>query len=284
MKNRKKLIYIVSGIAMILLLVVIFLPSILTAFGFHPDYDGQEFDLTGKKALIVTTSHGVLNKPGETDGPATGVFASEMTIPYYEFLDAKLQVDVASIEGGEIPIDPFSFRRALKSDQDERYLEDAAFQAKTKNSIPIQDLDLKDYDVVFFAGGWGAAYDMASEMMGQKVSEAYYNSAVLFGSVCHGALAFTEAKDTTGGYLVRGRTMTGVTQKQLQQFGIEYTPKHPEEELKKAGANYQSNHKLVDPFATLTVIDEERRFVTGQNQNSSHETAQLIMQVLSEEQ
>ena len=187
-------------------------------------------------------------------------------------------------KGGEIPIDPFSFRRALRSDQDVRYLEDEAFQAKVKNSIPIAEVDIKAYDVVFFSGGWGAAYDMASEMVADKVTNAYYNSDVLFGSVCHGALAFTEAKDSTGNYLVKGRTMTGVTQKQLQQFGIEFTPKHPEEELIKAGANYQANHKRVDPFATLTVMDEEKRFITGQNQNSSHETAQLIMKVLTEKQ
>ncbi len=278
----KRVLYIIIGILATLLVVVIMLPSILQSLGFHPEYDGQEFDLKGKKALVVTTSHGVLNKPGETEGPATGVFASEMTIPYYEFFDAHMDVDVASIQGGEIPIDPFSFRRVLRSDQDKRYLEDEAFQAKVKNSIPVESIDFKTYDVVFFAGGWGAAYDMASDMMGEKVSEAYYNSKVLFGSVCHGALAFTEAKDSAGEYLVKGRTMTGVTQKQLQQFGIEFTPKHPEEELKKAGANYQANHKRVDPFATLTVIDEERRFITGQNQNSSHETAQLIMLVLNE--
>lgn len=282
MKNKKTLIYIALSMLAILIIFAIAAPSILKSFGFHPDYEGEQYDLTEKKALIVTTSHGVLNKPGETDGPATGVFASEMTIPYYEFLDANMQVDVASIKGGEIPIDPFSFRRALKSDQDKRYLEDEVFQAKTKNSIPIENLDIKAYDIVFFAGGWGAAYDMASEVVAEKVTDAYYNSDVLFGSVCHGALAFTEAKDKNGDYLVKGRTMTGVTQKQLEQFGIEYTPKHPEEELKKAGAIYQANHKIIDPFATITVMDEERRFITGQNQNSSHETAQLIMKVLHE--
>ena len=282
MKNKRILIYIVASIVVILGILAIAMPSILKSFGFHPDYEGEQYDLTGKKALIVTTSHGVLNKPGETDGPATGVFASEMTIPYYEFFDANMEVDVASIKGGEIPIDPFSFRRALKSDQDKRYLEDESFQAKTKNSIPIENLDIKAYDIVFFAGGWGAAYDMASEVVAEKVSDAYYNSDVLFGSVCHGALAFTEAKDKNGEYLVKGRTMTGVTQKQLEQFGIEYTPKHPEEELKKAGAIYKANHKIIDPFATITVMDEEQRFITGQNQNSSHETAQLIMKVLQE--
>ncbi len=279
----KKAFYGLIGVVALVVISIIALPSILQLFGYHPDYDGEQYDLQGKKALIVTTSHGVLNKPGETDGPATGVFASEMTIPYYEFYDANMQVDVASIKGGAIPIDPFSFKYALRSDQDKRYLEDEAFQAKVKNSIPIATVDLKNYDVVFFSGGWGAAYDMASEMIAEKVSEAYYNSNVLFGSVCHGALAFTEAKDKNGEYLVKGRTMTGVTQKQLQQFGIEFTPKHPQEELEKTGADYKANHKIVDPFATLTVIDEEQRFITGQNQNSSHETAQLIMKVLAEQ-
>lgn len=279
---NKKVIYGLSGLVVTVALLAALLPSILRSFGFHPDYDGEAYDLSGKKALIVTTSHGVLNKPGETDGPATGVFASEMTIPYYEFLDANMTVDLASIEGGEIPIDPQSFWYFLKSEQDERFLDDETFQEKVKNSIALEHVDFREYDVVFFAGGWGAAYDMASEEVAAKVSAAYYDSDVLFGSVCHGALAFTEAKDKNGDYLVKGRTMTGVTQRQLEQFGIEYTPKHPEEELRKAGADYQANHKVIDPFATLTVIDEEKRFVTGQNQNSSHETAQLMMKVLSE--
>ena len=220
MKNKRTWIYIVSGFVAILLVVAIALPSILKSFGFHPDYDGEEFDLNGKKALIVTTSHGVLNKPGETEGNATGVFGSEMTIPYYEFLDANMQVEVASIKGGEIPIDPASFLYFIKEDADKRYLKDDIFQAKVKNSIPIKDVDFKQYDVVFFAGGWGAAYDMAqSEILAEKVSEAYYNSEVIFGSVCHGALAFTEARDSTGNYLVRGRTMTGSDSKTTGSIG-----------------------------------------------------------------
>ena len=285
MKTKRILIYIVSGIALLLTVLVITLPAILKSFGFHPDYAGEAFNLEGKRALIVTTSHGVLNKPGETDGRPTGVFGSEMTIPYYEFLDAHMQVDVASIEGGEIPIDPSSFLYFIKEDADKRYLKDDIFQAKTRHSIPLKEADFTHYDVVFFAGGWGAAYDMAqSKILAQKVSEAYYNSDLIYGSVCHGALAFTEAKDSTGNYLVAGRTMTGVTQNQLDQLGIEFTPKHPEAELKKAGANFQANHKWMDFFATLTVIDEEKRFVTGQNQNSGHETSQMIMKVLTEKQ
>lgn len=277
------MLYIGLSILALFLVLAIALPSILQSFGFHPDYEGEQFDLTEEKALIVTTSHSVLNKPGEITGRATGVFGSEMTIPYYEFLDANMQVDVASIEGGEIPIDPSSFLYFIKEDADKRYLKDEIFQAKVKNSIPLTEVDFKEYDVVFFAGGWGAAYDMAqSKLLAEKVSEAYYDSEVIYGSVCHGALAFVEARDSTGEYLIKGRTMSGVTQKQLDQLGIAFTPKHPEEELKKAGANFQANHKRMDFFATITVVDEEKRFVTGQNQNSGHETSQLILKTLSE--
>ena len=55
---------------------------------------------------MIGTNHGILNAPGETSGDPTGVALSEMTHPYYTFLDAGMTVDVASIEGGNIPIDP----------------------------------------------------------------------------------------------------------------------------------------------------------------------------------
>jgi putative intracellular protease/amidase len=257
--------------------------SILESRGLNPDFEGNEYNLEEKKALIVTTSHGVLNKPGETDGKATGVAASEMTAPYYEFLDANMEVHVASIRGGEIPVDPVSMRRYIRCEADERYLRDDIFQTKVKNSIPIEEVDFTQYDVIFFAGGWGAAYDMGqSDTLAKKVSHAYYNSNAIFGSVCHGALAFVNAKDSTGQSLIKGRTMTGVTQKQLDEINIEFTPLHPEEELRKAGANYQCSTGKRDIFETLTVVDEEKRFVTGQNQNSGHETAQKIMEILND--
>jgi putative intracellular protease/amidase len=257
--------------------------SILESRGLNPDFDGDIFNLEGKKALIVTTSHGVLNRPGETDGKATGVAAAEMTAPYYEFLDANMEVHVASIKGGQIPVDPVSLRRYIRCEADERYLKDDIFQAKVENSIPIEDVDCTQYDVIFFAGGWGAAYDMGqSRLLAKKVSDSYYASNVIFGSVCHGALAFVNAKDSLGQPLIQGRTMTGVTQKQLDEVGVKFTPLHPEEELRKAGANYQCSTGKRDVFETLTVVDEEKRFVTGQNQNSGHETAQKIMEILND--
>ena len=51
--------------------------------------------------------------------------------------------------------------------------------------------------------------------------------------------------------------------------------------MKKAGAIFQSETAFRDVFATLTVVDDEKRFVTGQNQNSGHETAYAMMKILN---
>ena len=102
----KKLLSTVVALSALVGVFLLALPSILHTAGLHPEYQGPTVELPGKRALIITTSHGVLNAPGETDGPATGVAASELTHPYYTFLDGGMTVDVASIKGGDIPIDP----------------------------------------------------------------------------------------------------------------------------------------------------------------------------------
>ena len=133
------------------------------------------------------------------------------------------------------------------------------------------------------AGGWGAAYDLGqSKILGEKVSEAYYAQKPTIGSVCHGALGLIQARDTVGNFLITGRTMTGVTDKQLKELGITVTPLHPETELRKLGVNFKSNTGNQDMLQTITVIDEEQRFVTGQNQNSGHETAQKMMEIIAQ--
>ena len=278
---------IIAAIVIILVSFFAFLsqlPNILHQAGLHPDYaESKTYDLKGKKALIITTSHDVLNHRGEKTGKPTGVFASEMTVPYYEFQDAGMHVDLGSIKGGEIPIDPQSFLFMIKSTSDSRYLEDPEFQNKARTSFKIDDIDFTSYDIIWLAGGWGAAYDLGqSQVLGKKVSQAYYAQKPLIGSVCHGALGLIQARDTLGNFLITGRTMTGVTDKQLIELGITQTPLHPESELRKLGVNFKSKTGSRDLFQTLTVVDEERRFVTGQNQNSGHETAQKLMSILLE--
>ena len=274
------------GVACIALFAAFILavPTIMHSLGLHPEYTGETHQLpAGKRALIITTSHGVLNAPGETTGEATGIAISELTHPYYSYLDAGMKIDVASIKGGQIPVDPSTLRRTMITPEDKRYLNDPALIAKVENSLRIDDVNFSQYDIIFLVGGWGAAYDLGySDVLANKIGEAYYGSKEpLIGSVCHGALGLINVKDRDGNKLIAGRAMTGVTDKQVKELGIELTPQHPETELRKAGAVFESQTAFRDVFATHVAIDAEQRFITGQNQNSGMETAQKMIAIMA---
>jgi len=274
-----------GGLLLMIGLIVLALPTLLHKAGLHPEYHGEIAQVpAGKRALIIATNHSVLSAPGETSGDATGVMASEMTHPYYNFLDAGVEVDIASIKGGEIPVDPQTLSRIVKTPEDDRFLADSIFLAKVKNSLAIVDVDVTQYDIIFIAGGWGAAYDLGySTELGEKITEAYYaDKQAVIGGVCHGVLGLIKAKDRDGNLLIAGRRMTGVTDKQIKELGIiDITPQHPEAELRKAGVIFESQTAFRDLFATHVVVDDEERFVTGQNQNSGHETAQKMMAIVA---
>jgi hypothetical protein len=78
---KKLLVGLAIGLGVVGVFVLL-LPQILHTLGMHPEYNGPSFDLPGKRALVITTSHDVLAAPGATEGPPTGVVASEMTHPY----------------------------------------------------------------------------------------------------------------------------------------------------------------------------------------------------------
>jgi putative intracellular protease/amidase len=247
--------------------------SVLRRIGLHPD-DGEAVGLAmaGTRALCVATNHSVLDI-----GVATGVFASELTVPYYVFLDAGMQVDVASPLGGVIPLDPLSMKVSIRTPQDDRMLGDAVLRHHLMASQTIADLDFAAYDIVFFAGGWGAAFDLGqSEELGRKVSAAYAAGRVL-GGICHGPLGLLKGVTSEGELIVKNRRLTAVTDKQIHQLGIEITPLHPETALREAGARFESRtHPLRDFFANHYVADGD--LVTGQNQNAGPMVARLMMQ------
>jgi putative intracellular protease/amidase len=86
------------------------------------------------------------------------------------------------------------------------------------------------------------------------------------------------ATEADGKPLVEGKTMTGVTDKQLEALGVTVTPLHPETELRKQNANFVGNTAFRDFFATYVAVDGN--FVTGQNQNTSGPTSQKLLSLL----
>jgi putative intracellular protease/amidase len=246
---------------------------LLQQFGVHPkDREAVALDMRGTRALCIATNHGVLDI-----GVATGVFGSELTVPYYVFLDAGMQVDVASPLGGVVPVDPLSMKPEIRTPEDDRLLDDTDFRQKLTSSLAIADIDFAAYDIIYFAGGWGAAFDLGqSDVLGRKVSDAYAAGRVI-GGICHGPLGLLRGRTPDGELIVKGRRVTAVTDKQVHELGVAITPLHPETALREAGALFEGKrHPARDFFANHFVVDGD--LITGQNQNAGPMVARLMMQ------
>ena len=241
-----------------------------------------KYSFEGKRALIITTSHGSLDKvdpqTGKTvkKGKPTGVHASELTEAYDFFTSANLQVDIASVKGGEIPVDPFSMLPLVRTSYDKKWLNNIEFQKKIKSSISIKDVDVSVYDYIFIAGGWGAAYDLGqSDVLGEKITEANAQKKII-GTVCHGCLGLAKALKEDGSPLVKNVNVTGVSNRQLKEVMKSGTPLHPETEMKRLGARYTNETGIIETFKSLVVVDVQNRLVTGQNQKSTIDTVYLM--------
>lgn len=255
------------------------LRAVLRGLGVHPeDRTPAQFDLRGRSALCIATNHGVLDV-----GVPTGVFGSELTVPYYLFRDAGMRVDVASPRGGIIPVEPLSVKEELRTPADDRMLADDVFREQLTNSLAIPTVDFASYDIVYLAGGWGAAFDLGqSDALGAGISAANAAGRVI-GGICHGPLGLLRARRADGELLVKGRRLTAVTDAQVHQLGVSITPLHPESALRAAGALFESaKHPIRDFFANHFVVDGD--LVTGQNQNAGPMVARLMMQRVADQQ
>ncbi|CAE8591983.1 unnamed protein product [Polarella glacialis] len=118
---------------------------------------GKKYSLSGKKALVITTSHRVLGNETCTTCKETGVSSPEMTVPYLIFRDAGMDVAIATIRGGEVPVDSVA---KYFTHWDVEFWNDATAIAATKNTKSVDDVDFTSFDLIYMAGGWGASYDL----------------------------------------------------------------------------------------------------------------------------
>ena len=112
-----------------------------------------------KRVLMVLTSHEDMG----VSGKKTGNWFDEVATPYYRFKEAGFDLTMASPKGGLAPIDPFSYDDLFMTENTHRFLEDPAAQRALANTIRFKDIDVNDYDGVFFPGGYGQLWDLASD-------------------------------------------------------------------------------------------------------------------------
>lgn len=104
--------------------------------------------------LIIVTSFTNINQNHKT-----GVWLEEFAIPYNEFSEMGYKITVASIPGGNIPIDP----RSLPNDNQAK--EWSLAMASLKLSTKLSEINPKNYNAVFIPGGYGAMFDLPNDLI-----------------------------------------------------------------------------------------------------------------------
>src|SRR5919204_3000599 len=167
-------------------------------------------NLLAKKVLIVTTSHNTL---GATGYP-TGIWLPEMTHPFSAIQNAGLNITIASVSGGNIPIDPYSIpSNPQGTNRDdpitEKFLNTPADVAIINHTLPLSTINPKEYSAVVFPGGNGATYDFPWDKNVNQLAAAIYEQGGIVAAVCHGPAALLNSTLSNGQYLIKGMKVTG---------------------------------------------------------------------------
>jgi putative intracellular protease/amidase len=209
---------------------------------------------------------------GNTD-KKTGVWLSELTHPYYYLKDDKTHIDVVSITGGSIPIDPGSIEETDK--YNDKFLNSEDTASILKNSQSLKEIDASQYDAIIFTGGHGTMWDFPhNDVIQAKISEINKKSGVI-GAICHGVAALLGVKVQNGDMLIKGKKVTGFSNEEESAVNLtEIVPFSLEQELSRI-SNYQSK------AAWSSHAISDKNIVTAQNPQSAEEFAKEIKSLLS---
>jgi putative intracellular protease/amidase len=222
-----------------------------------------------KKILIPVTNHGTL---GTTD-QANGTYSPEVTHALHVFLEAGFEYDIASIKGGKAPI----YGTDIEGDAvNDNILKNQEFQNRINNTLSVSDVNIDDYDAVFYPGGFGLLSDLASNQDFAALSAKHYENGGLIAAVCHGPAALLPITLSNGERLLANKSVTGFTREEEIDYGtINDVPFLLEESLTRNAARYSK----VQPWGEFVIEDE--RVITGQNPTSAHAVAAAIVKQLA---
>jgi putative intracellular protease/amidase len=218
--------------------------------------------------LIIVTSFGQI-APGEP----TGLWLEEFAVPYLEFKSRGYNISIASIQGGQAPIDP---RSNPTPEQRKKWAE--AINA-LKSTAALASIEVADFDAVFIPGGHGTMFDFPNSSDLHKTLRYFAEQNKVIAAMCHGPASLIGVTLEDGTPLVKGKRVTGFTNEEEAATGLEgKMPFLLQSRLRSLGANFVeapnwSDHVVVDG-----------NLITGQNPQSSKSAALAVIDLLSNKQ
>lgn len=223
------------------------------------------------KVLFVLTSHDKLGKTGKK----TGFWVEEFASPYYILLDKGATITVATPKGGAAPIDPSSDSPDAATEATERFNKDKEAKNKIENTKILADINPDDFDAVFYPGGHGPLWDLATDATSIALIEKFNNQKKPIGFVCHAPAALKNVKNADGTFLVNGKKVTGFTNTEEAAVGLTaVVPFLVEDLLSKNGGIFSKK----EDWTAYAVQDGN--LITGQNPASSELVAEKLVESL----
>ncbi|EIE21884.1 class I glutamine amidotransferase-like protein [Coccomyxa subellipsoidea C-169] len=222
----------------------------------------------GKKILSVATSSDQL---GDIK---TGLWLEELAAPYYIWKKKGYSVTVASIKGGQIPLDPMSLKDDYLTEPSKTFLDSEAAMKELKNSPSVKSVNMDEYDALYIPGGHGIMIDGPKDPHLRKTVETAAKQGKVISAVCHGPAGLVSA-EVDGKPVVKGRKVTAFSNSEEKNVGKESeVPFLLEDKLKELGAKYEKGKDWSPHVVT------DGKLVTGQNPQSSAPLAEAVAKVL----
>lgn len=226
------------------------------------------------KVLAISTSASRYEKTGHR----TGMWLGEYTHFYDVLTETGHDVTLASIAGGEIPIDPVSLQPPVINlgGTSKRY-QDREFMSQLDDTPAVADLNASDYDAVYLIGGHGTLFDFDDPALKTLLAD-FAESGAIVSAVCHGPAGLLDVPLPSGDTLLSGKKATGYTwtEEKLARRA-DAVPYSLEEKLEAEAGEY-TTAKI--PMTEHVVTDGT--LVTGQNPMSAAGVGKEVVRLLAE--
>jgi putative intracellular protease/amidase len=233
-----------------------------------------------KKILLVASNPAVSEKTGWP----IGFWWSELTHPYWEFVENGYQVDIASPDGGPLRADSWSDPRDESNYSADDlvslgFINSPAHMSAINDSRALDDVLAEDYDAVFLIGGQAPMYTFVDDKRVHDLAAATHQAGKIIAVVCHATCVLLKARVATGELLVHDKTWTGFANSEEDYadayVGQRIQPFRIEDEARGLP---DTNFIVQGRFRPHAVRDG--LLITGQQQYSGRAVARLVVEVL----
>lgn len=224
------------------------------------EHEVKKNALSRGDVLLVATSAASL-----PNGSQTGLWLSELAVPYVQLTKSGFSVTIASPNGGEIPVDPVSLKAPMGDDDKacvSQFNDDENAKQMMTHSVALSSVEsIVPYSGIFMAGGHGAVMDFPDNAALQKLVTEALQKGVAVAALCHGNGVF--ANDALG-KMVKGKRLSVFTDEEERGVGKEKdVPFLLETKMRQLGADIVKG----TPGGESVVVDG--RLATGANPASA---------------